>query len=59
MDSLTPEDIVKMHVQKFGVKPKITGINFHESLDVYDKILEAIENGKPYTEPDVPDDCDI
>ena len=59
MELLTPEEIVKMHVQRFGVKPRITGINFHESLDVYEKILESIEDGKPYIEPNVPDNCDI
>ena len=55
MKVLEPEDIIKMHVDKFGVEPVITGINFVTSDEVLDYILQSILDGVPYVEKDVPE----
>jgi len=48
-------DIVKLHVDKFGVEPVITGINFPSVDDIDELILDAIDNNVPYVEKDVPE----
>lgn len=53
------KDVVQLHVDKFGVEPVITGINFHDSDKIFDWVLEAIEKGTPYVEDEVPDGTDI
>lgn len=55
MKTLTNEDIFQMHIEKFGFEPVITGINFNISDDVYDDILQSIEDGIPYIEKEVPE----
>lgn len=59
MKVLEPEDIIKMHVDKFGVEPVITGINFHISDDVLDLILQSVLDGIPYVEQEVADSVSI
>lgn len=49
------EDIVKEHINKFGVEPVITGIDFANSGDAIDAIVEAIINGIPYVEEEITD----
>jgi len=48
-------DIVQLHIDKFGVEPVITGINFSTSDEIQAGIIEAIESGVPYVEQEVPD----
>lgn len=54
MKVLEPEDIIKMHVDKFGVEPVVTGINFVNSDEVLDYILQSVLDGVPYVEKEVP-----
>ena len=49
------EDIVQLHVEKFGVEPVITGENFANSDKIIDLIIEAINSDKPYVENDLAD----
>jgi hypothetical protein len=53
MKTLEPQDIIEMHIKKFGVEPVITGVNFNKSLDIYEDILQAVEDGIPYVEQEV------
>lgn len=55
MKVLEYADIVQLHIDKFGVEPIITGLNYAISGQIEDLILEAIESGVPYVEQDVPD----
>ena len=54
METLDWKDVVQLHVDKFGVEPVITGINFHDSDKIIICVMEAIEKGVPYIEEDVP-----
>ena len=47
--------IVDLHVKTFGVEPVITGINFRNSDKIDEWILQAILEGRPYIEDEVPD----
>jgi hypothetical protein len=47
------DEAIKDHIEMFGVKPVITGINFHNQDDIIDGIEQAIEKGTPYVEPDI------
>lgn len=49
------EDIVQLHVEKFGVEPVFTGENFANSEKIVDLIIDAINSDKPYVENDLPD----
>jgi hypothetical protein len=52
---LTMRDVKKLHKEKFGVEPVITGVNFHLGTDrIIDRILKSIEDGIPYIEEEVP-----
>ena len=55
MKVLEYQDIIMMHIDKFGVEPIVTGINYAISGDIEDLILEAIAAGVPYVEQEVPD----
>ena len=55
MAELTMKDLFRIHKEKFGFEPKITGINFFQSDETIERIAEAIEKGVPYIEDDVPD----
>ena len=55
---LTYKDVVQMHVDTFGVEPVITGINFWESDNIIEALLDAIDSGKPYVEDEVPEGMD-
>ena len=59
MKTLSAKDINELHKEKFGVYPVITGINFFDSENTTEKILEAIEAGEPYVEEAVPSRVDI
>jgi hypothetical protein len=54
MKALEAQDIIDLHIKKFGVEPIITGVNFNDSLEIFENILQAIEDGIPYTEKEVP-----
>lgn len=47
------DEAIKEHVEIFGVRPVITGINYHDQDSIIDGIEEAIEKGIPYVELDV------
>jgi hypothetical protein len=55
MKALEYQDIIQMHIDKFGVEPIVTGINYAISGDIEDLILEAIAAEVPYVEQEVPD----
>lgn len=46
------EDLVIEHKEKFGVEPVIIGLQWDDREELLDKIEEAIESGKPYSEYD-------
>ena len=52
--ALEYRDIVNLHIEKFGVEPVITGINYAISDDIEDLIIQAIVDGRPYVEDDLP-----
>lgn len=55
MKVLEYQDIIQMHIDKFGVEPIVTGINYAISGDIEELILEAIAAEVPYVEQEVPD----
>lgn len=46
---------VQLHIEKFGKEPVITGTNFFDSARTVELIMDAIDAGKPYEEPEVKD----
>jgi hypothetical protein len=50
---LTYGDIVRLHVDKFGVEPVITGVNYWRANKIPELILEAIDNKQPYVEANI------
>jgi len=54
MKTLDWKDGVQLHIDKFGVEPVITDINFHDSDKIIIWVMGVIENGMPYVEKDVP-----
>ncbi len=42
-----------MHIEKFGVEPVITGVNYAISEQIEDLIIQAIADGRPYVEDDL------
>jgi hypothetical protein len=44
------ENLVKEHIKKFGVKPKVIGMFWNRPERLADGIADAIEDGKPYDE---------
>ena len=57
-NALEYRDIVNLHIEKFGVEPVITGINYAISGDIGELILDAIEGNVPYVEDDPPPGTD-
>lgn len=55
MKTLDMKAVVELHKAKFGVEPKITGVNHFRSDEIIINIYESIEKGEPYIEDDVPD----
>ena len=53
------QDVVNLHVEVFGVEPVITGALYWESDTLIERILEEIDRGEAYVEPDVPDDMEV
>lgn len=49
------DDVLKLHLKKFGVEPVFTGIEFHDSENLIESIIESIEKGVPYVQKDVPE----
>ena len=47
-----------MHLEKFGVEPFITGINWNQPDLIEQSITKAIESGRPYVEEDLPPGVD-
>jgi len=56
---MTYEDIVKQHVERFGVEPVVTGARHWDAEPLNIRVLNAIDAGEPYVEDDVPDGVDI
>jgi len=56
---MTYEDIVRQHIERFGVEPVVTGSRHwdDEPLDI--RVLNAIDEGRPYVEEDVPEGLDV
>jgi len=52
-NALEHRDIVNMHIEKFGVEPVITGVNYAISEQIEDLIIQAIADGRPYVEDDL------
>jgi hypothetical protein len=44
------ERLIQDHIDKFGVAPVITGVNFSEPEKIWEGIEQAIEDGIPYEE---------
>jgi hypothetical protein len=44
------DDLIKEHLEKFGVKPNIIGMFWDDPKAVIDGISDAIDEGKPYDE---------
>lgn len=59
MESIDYKKAVQLHVEKFGIEPVITGINFWQSDMLLENILTAIHEGEPYVEDEVPPGVDI
>jgi len=53
-NALEYRDIVNMHIEKFGVEPVTTGVNYAISDQIEDLIIQAIVDGRPYVEDDLP-----
>lgn len=53
--SLDFDDVLKLHLKTFGVEPIFTGIEFHDSENLIESIIESIEKGVPYVQKDVPE----
>jgi hypothetical protein len=53
-NALEYRDIVNLHIEKFGVEPVITGANYAISDQIEDLIIQAIVDGRPYVEEDLP-----
>jgi hypothetical protein len=49
-------DLYKEHLDKFGVEPYVTGINFSQPEITWEGIERAIEENKPYVEEDQKND---
>jgi len=56
---LTPDDIFRIHKEVFGADPVITGACCFQSEKIIDRVIDAINKGIPYVEPEVPDGADI
>ncbi|MCK5852233.1 hypothetical protein KAH27_04310 [bacterium] len=59
MKPLDMKAVNKLHKEKFGVEPVITGIEFFNPKPLIQRVLESIEANKPYVEDEVPDGVDI
>jgi hypothetical protein len=56
MKTLIFSDIIKMHIDKFGVEPEFTGINaLRSQFETMEEIMDCIDDNKPYIEEPVPD----
>ncbi len=42
---------MELHVEQFGVKPIITGVNAMGEKSMDELIIDALEKGEPYVEP--------
>lgn len=55
LDKLGWQETIELHIKTFGVKPKRTGVRFHEDpFDVLQDIKKSIKNNEPYVEEAVP-----
>ncbi len=48
------QELVRLHLEKFGVEPFITGINWNQPDLIEKGIIKAIESGQPYVEEELP-----
>ena len=54
-DAKSPVSLYELHKERFGVYPVITGINAFSPDKITECIINALETGVPYVEPDVPE----
>lgn len=47
---VTLKDIIRMHVERFGMEPVIEGTRTFDPEPLEGRILQAIEDGQPYIE---------
>ena len=59
MKPITHEELLKLHKEKFGVEPVITGYYAQSDTTLTERIAEAYIEGIPYVEPEVPDGADV
>ncbi len=48
------QELARLHLEKFGVEPFITGINWNRPNLIEKGIIKAIESGQPYVEEELP-----
>jgi len=56
---MTYEDIVKQHIERFGVEPVVTGSRQWDDEPLNIRVLNAIDEGLPYVEPPVEEGADV
>ena len=44
------DDVAKEHLDKFGIEVKLLGLYRYDKNKLYDNIVKAIEDNKPYNE---------
>ncbi len=49
------QDIIDLHVKTFGVEPVTTDMMMWEASSFIDRVIDAINKGEPYIDPEVPD----
>lgn len=53
------EDLVNLHLRKFGVKPVVTGKNFYNPEVTIQGIADALETDEPYSEGEISEKVDF
>ena len=44
------DNLIRDHIEDFGVEPIIIGLLFYSSSELFNEVKKAIENGEPYNE---------
>lgn len=55
MNPLDYKDVISLYVATFGQEPEITGGSFFNSLQIIERLIEAIDTGKPFKDEPLPD----
>ena len=59
MSDFEYSDLIDLHIEKLGVAPVITGINWNTPNLIIEGIDNAIETGVPYVEDEPPEGDDL